>query len=97
MKAEVAATEAAAAHVSTAKATLRPWPALAAALFAAVVFLWSAPILWMLLASTRPESFGSLDMARLLPDTIPTTDQFNYAIQNPQTTNEKLKAMLILA
>ena len=82
MKAEVTATEAATAPVSTAKATLRPWPALAAALFAAVVFLWSAPILWMLLASTRPESFGSLDMARLLPDTIPTTDQFKYAIQD---------------
>lgn len=52
------------------------------ALFAGVVFLWSTPILWMLLASVRPESFGSLDMASLLPDTVPTGDQFQYALED---------------
>lgn len=59
-----------------------PWSALGIALLAAVVFLWSTPILWMLLASVRPESFGSLDMASLVPDTIPTGDQFGYALQD---------------
>ena len=48
--------------------------------FAGVVFLWSTPVLWMLLASVRPESFGSLDMASLVPDTLPTWDQFGYAL-----------------
>ncbi|MEL7347581.1 MAG: carbohydrate ABC transporter permease [Pseudomonadota bacterium] len=56
-----------------------PWSALGLAGFAAVVFLWSTPILWMMLASVRPESFGSLDMASLVPDTVPTGDQFRYA------------------
>ncbi len=58
---------------------MRLWPAIGLAGFAGVVFLWSAPILWMLLASVRPESFGSLDMASLWPDTLPTGDQFEYA------------------
>ncbi|MBY8977112.1 carbohydrate ABC transporter permease [Rhodobacteraceae bacterium NNCM2] len=52
------------------------------AAFAAVVFMWSTPILWMLLASVRPESFGALDMASLLPDTWPRSDQFAYALQD---------------
>ncbi|MEM1343572.1 MAG: carbohydrate ABC transporter permease [Pseudomonadota bacterium] len=60
----------------------RVWPAIGAACFAGVVFLWSAPILWMLLASLRPESFGSLDMASLVPDTLPTGDQFAYALED---------------
>jgi len=44
--------------------------------------LWSAPLLWMLIASLRPESFGSLDMASLIPDTAPTWDQFQYALED---------------
>jgi len=59
-----------------------PAAALAAALFAAVVFVWATPILWMMLASVRPESFGSLDMASLWPDTAPTWDQFGYALED---------------
>ena len=33
----------------------------------------------MLLASLRPENFGALDMASLLPNTWPALDQFDYA------------------
>lgn len=54
--------------------------AISAALLAAIIFLWSGPFLWMLVASFRPESFGSLDMASLWPDTVPTLDQFRYAV-----------------
>ena len=60
----------------------RVWSAIGLAIFAGIVFLWSAPILWMLLASVRPESFGTLDMASLVPNTWPTDDQFTYAIQD---------------
>ncbi|MEM9147248.1 MAG: hypothetical protein AAGC57_13715 [Pseudomonadota bacterium] len=58
------------------------WPTLALAGYSGVVFLWSAPILWMLMAILEPKSFGSLDMASLLPDTMPTTDQFHDAIED---------------
>lgn len=67
----------------------RPWlvsptALVLALLIAAVVFVWSAPLLWVLVASLRPESFGSLDMASLWPNTAPSVDQFRYALQDGQ-------------
>lgn len=59
-----------------------PWAGLAAVLVVAVVFVWSSPMLWVLVASLRPESFGSLDMASLWPNTWPTWDQFRYALED---------------
>jgi sn-glycerol 3-phosphate transport system permease protein len=38
--------------------------------------LWLVPILWMLVASVRPQSFGGPGMASLIPDAQPTSANF---------------------
>ena len=54
------------------------------ALLSAMVLLWAAPFLWMLVASFRPDSFGAQDMASLVPDFIPTTQHFENAFEYGQ-------------
>ncbi len=44
-----------------------------------ISILWSAPFLWMVIASFRPQNFGGLDMASLWPNFIPTLDNFRLA------------------
>ena len=56
--------------------------ALLAALLSAVAFLWATPFLWTLVASFRPESAGSADMASLLPDLHPTLENFRNALES---------------
>lgn len=51
----------------------------AAVLLGAVALVWSAPFLWMVIASVRPDSFGGLNMASLVPDFVPTFQHFAYA------------------
>ena len=63
-------------------APVRLLPALGLALMSAVVFLWAAPFLWMLVASVRPDSFGGLDMASLVPGGEMTTQHFRYAFED---------------
>jgi sn-glycerol 3-phosphate transport system permease protein len=58
------------------------WPALTAALLSAVAFLWASPFLWTLIASFRPESAGSADMASLWPDFAPTIANFRNALDS---------------
>ena len=48
----------------------------------AVVFLWSTPFLWMLIASFRPDAGGGLGMASLFPDFVPTLQSYRYAIED---------------
>jgi sn-glycerol 3-phosphate transport system permease protein len=56
--------------------------ALLAALLSAIAFLWATPFLWTLVASFRPESAGSADMASLLPDLHPTLENFRNALDS---------------
>jgi sn-glycerol 3-phosphate transport system permease protein len=58
---------------------LRIGAALLGALAAAVALLWATPFLWMLVASFRADSFGSLDMASLLPPRSPSFTNFRAA------------------
>jgi sn-glycerol 3-phosphate transport system permease protein len=51
-------------------------------LMLAVVFLWSTPFLWTLVASFRPESAGGIEMASLLPDYRPTWENFEAALES---------------
>jgi sn-glycerol 3-phosphate transport system permease protein len=46
-------------------------------LFAAL--LWLVPMLWMMVASVRPQSFGGPGMASLVPDFAPTYRNFSEA------------------
>jgi sn-glycerol 3-phosphate transport system permease protein len=55
---------------------------LLAAFLSAVAFLWATPFLWTLIASFRPESAGSADMASLLPDLHPTLENFRNALES---------------
>jgi sn-glycerol 3-phosphate transport system permease protein len=57
-------------------------PALLAAVVAATAFVWATPFLWTLVASFRPESFGSAGMASLLPDFTPTLANFRLALES---------------
>lgn len=52
------------------------------AAFAGIVFIWATPALWMAMASLRPENYGSLDMASLIPSTALSLDQFAYAFED---------------
>jgi len=67
---------------SLARFQRRLWPALLAALLAAVAFLWATPFLWTLVASFRPEGAGSAGMASLLPDTPQTLENFRNAFES---------------
>src|ERR1700730_6411176 len=60
----------------------RLWAALTVALLSAVAVLWATPFLWTLVASFRPESAGSADMASLLPDLHPTLENFRNALDS---------------
>jgi len=57
-------------------------PALVAAAVAATAFVWATPFLWTLVASFRPESFGSAGMASLVPDFTPTLANFKLALES---------------
>lgn len=57
-------------------------PALVTAALAATAFVWATPFLWTLVASFRPESFGSAGMASLLPDFMPTLANFRLALES---------------
>jgi sn-glycerol 3-phosphate transport system permease protein len=51
-------------------------------LMLAVVFVWSTPFLWTLVASFRPESAGGISMASLVPDYKPTWENFQLALES---------------
>ncbi len=55
---------------------------LTAGIVAGTAFLWSTPFLWTLVAAFRPPSAGSLDMASLLPDFVPTLANFRLALES---------------
>ena len=55
---------------------------LAVAMLATVALVWSTPLLWMSVAAFRPQNFGGLDMASLLPDFMPTLDNFAEALDS---------------
>jgi sn-glycerol 3-phosphate transport system permease protein len=49
---------------------------LGASLVVCCAILWTIPFLWMLVASVRPDKFGSAGMASLIPDFLPTLANF---------------------
>ncbi|WP_085932544.1 carbohydrate ABC transporter permease [Enhydrobacter aerosaccus] len=51
-------------------------------LMLAVVFLWSTPFLWMLVASFRPDAGAGIGMASLVPDYKPTLRNFADALES---------------
>lgn len=55
---------------------------LSVAFFATIALIWSTPLLWMLVASFRPQDFGGLNMASLFVDFQPTLANFGEALES---------------
>ncbi|MEI6203791.1 MAG: carbohydrate ABC transporter permease [Enhydrobacter sp.] len=53
-----------------------------AGLMLVIVFFWSTPFLWTLVASFRPDTSGGIHMASLLPDFVPTLANFAEAFES---------------
>lgn len=71
-----------------------------AALFYIVVSLvtivWSAPFMWMVTASFRPDSFGSLEMASIVPNFIPTLDNYKLAWESANFLMYYLNTIIVV-
>ncbi|MCE1235244.1 MAG: carbohydrate ABC transporter permease [Hyphomicrobiales bacterium] len=52
------------------------------AILSLVALAWSTPLLWMAIASFRPQSFGGLDMASLAPNFRPTLANYVEALDS---------------
>jgi sn-glycerol 3-phosphate transport system permease protein len=61
------------------RASTRVYLALGTALVAGLAFVWSTPVLWMLVASIRVQKGGGLGMASLVPEWPPTFANFAEA------------------
>jgi len=61
-----------------------------------ITIVWSAPFLWMLVASFHPQNFGGLDMASLWPNFIPTFDNFTTAWDSTQFALYYLNTIIIV-
>jgi sn-glycerol 3-phosphate transport system permease protein len=59
--------------------------------------LWLVPILWMLVASVRPQSFGGPGMASLIPDFAPTSRNFIDAWEAADFPRYYLNSAIIVA
>lgn len=70
---------------------------LAMALLAGVALVWSTPLLWMLVASFRPQNFGGLDMASLWPDFEPTLANFVEALESADFALLYLNTLVVCA
>ena len=49
-----------------------------------VTVIWSGPFLWMIIASFKPQTFGGLDMASLVPNFKPTLDNYRMALMSAE-------------
>ncbi|SEA85507.1 carbohydrate ABC transporter permease [Rubrimonas cliftonensis] len=70
---------------------------LAVAMLAAVALVWSTPLLWMTVAAFRPQNFGGLDMASLLPDFAPTLANFAEALDSADFARLYLNTLAVCA
>ncbi len=74
-----------------------PSALLALAALSAVVLVWSTPLLWMAVASFRPQNFGGLDMAALWPDFVPTLANFVEALESADFPLLYLNTVIVCA
>ncbi|MEQ8394160.1 carbohydrate ABC transporter permease [Thalassobaculum sp.] len=74
-----------------------PAALLAVAALSAVVLVWSTPLLWMVIASFRPQNFGGLDMASLWPDFTPTLANFAEALESADFPLLYLNTLIVCA
>ena len=75
---------------------LKPAATVATALLCAVTLIWTAPMLWMAVASFRPEIGGSIDMASLLPPRHPTLANFAEALESADFLRYYLNTTIVV-
>ena len=49
-----------------------------------ITIVWSGPFLWMVVASFKPQTFGGLDMASILPTFRPTLENYRNAFASAE-------------
>lgn len=76
---------------------ISPVTAVLAAFLAALALVWAAPLAWMLVASFRPQSYGGLNMASLLPDFAPTLHNLSSAWGNAPFPLLLLNTLIVVA
>ncbi len=62
----------------------------------AVALVWSTPFIWMVVASFRPQNFGGLDMASLVPTFAPTLANFRLALESADFPTYYLNTAIIV-
>ena len=72
-------------------------PRIGQAFVRAAAVVWLVPILWMLVASMRPQSFGGPGMASLIPDVAPTLQNFVDAWEAADFPRYYLNTVIIVA
>jgi sn-glycerol 3-phosphate transport system permease protein len=63
----------------------------------AIALLWSAPFLWMVVASLRPDSTGSLDIASLVPSWPPSLVNFQLAWESADFLLNYANTLMVVA
>jgi sn-glycerol 3-phosphate transport system permease protein len=62
-----------------------------------IALLWSAPFLWMVVASLRPDSAGSLDVASLVPGWPPSLANFRLAWESADFLLNYANTLMVVA
>ena len=70
---------------------------LAVAAVGAIALLWSAPLIWMIVASLRPDSYGALDIASLLPSWPPSLANFRLAWESADFPLNYANTLMVVA
>jgi sn-glycerol 3-phosphate transport system permease protein len=70
---------------------------LAVAAVGAIALLWSAPLIWMIVASLRPDSYGALDIASLMPSWPPSLTNFRLAWESADFPLNYANTLMVVA
>ena len=63
----------------------------------AIALLWSAPLIWMIVASLRPDSYGALDIASLMPSWPPSLANFCLAWESADFPLNYANTLMVVA
>lgn len=66
------------------------------AIISAITIVWSGPFLWMVVASFKPQTFGGLDMASVIPDFRPTLDNYRNALASADFPLMYLNTLIVV-
>jgi sn-glycerol 3-phosphate transport system permease protein len=64
-------------------------------IISAVTIIWSGPFLWMIVASFKPQTFGGLDMASVMPNFEPTLDNYRMAFMSAEFGTMYLNTLIV--